>query len=510
MNLLDKAIAAISPEAGLRRLRARAASSHIEQFAYEGAKRGRRSEGWFRPSTDANSENISLARLRDGGRDLVRNNPLGAKAVREIATKAIGTGIMPRALTDSPAINSILDENFAEWADEMNADGGGYTGMQDTAARSIVEGGEAVLRFRPRRLEDGLTIPLQVQLLEPDFIDHTKTMPLQGGYIIQGVEFDLLGREVACWMFPSHPGAAINTQALAQPLFTPYRVPTKTGNPLEGIERGFRKDRAGQVRGISWFAPAMLAMWDLNGYENAEQVRKRMEACLAGFWTGPEADGANPKLGTQTTDDDGRVIEEFRPGMFTRVPFGSTVTIAEPKSSGGYAEYMRTRQRVIAAAIGLPYELLVGDFSVTNYSSSRLGLIDFKDLIEVFQWNVLVPFICTPVWRRFVDACKITGIVPANTSYAVEWGPPKFDLLDRLAEAEADEKEIRLGTMTWPQAVQRQGLDARKQLKQIAESNSEFDKVGVVLDCDPRRIGRAGQAQRDPAQTDLPIPAKGN
>lgn len=509
MNLLDKAISAIAPQAGLRRLRARAATAHIERYAYDGAKPGRRSDGWLRPPTDSNSENISLGRLRDGGRDLVRNNPLGAKAVREIATKAVGTGIMPRALTDSPAINSILDENFAEWSEEMNADGGGYPAMQDTAVRSIVEGGESVLRFRPRRLEDGLTVPLQVQLLEPDWVDHTITRPLQGGYIIQGIEFDLLGREVACWMFPSHPGAAINTQVLSQPLFYPYRVPIKTNNPLEGIERGFRKDRAGQVRGISWFAPAMLAMWDLNGYETAEQVRKRMEACLAGFWTGPESDGANPKIGTQTTDPDGKIIEEFRPGMFTRVPYGSTVTIAEPKSSGGYGEYMRTRHRIIAAALGIPYEILTGDLSQVNYSSYRGGLIGFRDLIEVFQWNVLIPFICTPVWRRFVDACKITGIVPANTSYAVEWGTPKFDLLDRLAEAEADEKEVRIGSATWPQMVQRQGQDPRKQLKAIADWNAELDKAGVVLDCDPRRIGRAGQAQLDPARTDLPVPTKG-
>lgn len=506
MNWLDKTITAVAPRAGLRRLRARAAAKTIEEFAYDGGKIGRRTDGWFRPPTDANSENIAQGRLRDGARDLVRNNPLASKAVIEIATKAVGTGILPRARTDSPAINSILDGTFEEWSSELNADGEpGFAGLQQLAARCIIESGEAILRFRPRYVSDGLVVPLQVQLLEPDWIDHSRTIPIQGGYIIQGVEFDLLGREVAVWMYPSHPGAAINVQYLAQPLFYPYRVPVATGNPLEGIERGFRKDRPGQVRGITWFAPVMLAMWDLNGYETAEQVRKRMEACLALIYQGADVDGTNPKLSNQTVDPSGNTIEEFRPGMVARVPNGSAVTTMEPKAAGGYGEYMRTRQRVIAAGLGVPYEILTGDLSTVNYSSYRGGLIGFRDLIEVFQWNVLVPFVCEPIWRRFVDACRISGIVPANTGYAVEWGPPKFDLLDRLAEAEADEKEIRIGTTTWPQAVARQGLDPRKQLKAIADWNAECDKAEIVLDCDPRRIGRQGQAQRDASQTDLPV-----
>ena len=44
MNLLDRLIAAIAPEAGLRRVRARAQIGQMR--AYEGAQRGRRTQGW--------------------------------------------------------------------------------------------------------------------------------------------------------------------------------------------------------------------------------------------------------------------------------------------------------------------------------------------------------------------------------------------------------------------------------------------------------------------------------
>jgi capsid protein len=39
-----------------------------------------------------------------------------------------------------------------------------------------------------------------------------KTYPLaNGGRVVQGVEFDVLGRRAAYWMYPSHPGDSLTT-----------------------------------------------------------------------------------------------------------------------------------------------------------------------------------------------------------------------------------------------------------------------------------------------------------
>src|SRR5881397_3033137 len=103
MNWLDRVYLSLAPEAGLRRVRARTAVSHLQHIsdrislAYDGAKPGRRSDGWYRPSTSANSEvGVALHRLRDGARDLERNNPLAAKACSEYEIKVVGTGITPQ------------------------------------------------------------------------------------------------------------------------------------------------------------------------------------------------------------------------------------------------------------------------------------------------------------------------------------------------------------------------------------------------------------------------------
>ena len=71
-NWLDKAIAWVSPERGLRRMRARRAGELIT-LAYEGARTDRRTGGWITTGNSANAEiAVALSRLRERSRDLIR------------------------------------------------------------------------------------------------------------------------------------------------------------------------------------------------------------------------------------------------------------------------------------------------------------------------------------------------------------------------------------------------------------------------------------------------------
>ena len=96
-NWIDRAIGVVAPGAGLRRARQRQAMAILAR-AYEGAKLGRRTEGWVAAGTGANAEIApAIARLRDRSRDLVRNNPYAAKAVTALVSNLVGTGLQPRA-----------------------------------------------------------------------------------------------------------------------------------------------------------------------------------------------------------------------------------------------------------------------------------------------------------------------------------------------------------------------------------------------------------------------------
>ena len=489
MNWLDHTIGALAPAVALRRLRQRQALQ-LMQRAYEGAKAGRRTDGWVTAGTGANTEIApASARLRDRSRDLVRNNPYAAKAVNALVSNLVGTGIVPRARSNRTAAAKAADQLWLQFAASCDAEGlTDFGGLQALIVRSLVESGEVLVRFRERRVEDRLAVPLQLQLLEPDHLDSSKTEELSnGGYILQGIEFDALGRRRAYWLFPSHPGENRGRALVSRPV------------PARQVLHLFERLRPGQVRGVSWFAPVILKLRDLDDYDDAELMRKKIEACFAAFVTGAQDEET---LGRPSSINSGDRVESFEPGMIEYLEPGKDVKFASPSANGGYAEYMRLQLHAVAAGVGLTYELLTGDLSQVNYSSIRAGLIEFRRRMEALQWQLIVPGLCQPVWSRFVELAQAAGQLPEG-EITSEWTAPRFEAVDPLKDIQADVLAVRAGVMTLKEAIARQGYDPAQVLAEIASTNAELDAAGITLDTDPRRSTKTGQektATSDPAQ----------
>lgn len=492
---LDDLIGIFDPMSGARRKQARLLMSVLdEKRAYDGAKTGRRIDDWITSGTSANAE-ISGAgsRLRDRARDLVRNNCYGSKAMEIFVGNAIGTGIIPQARTKSEKLNKQIMEAWEIWTSVCDVDGDlDFYGLQALVAGAMFESGECFIRFRDTSFVESSVVPFQIQVLEADFLDTTKTN-LQSGtnYINQGIEFDSQNRRVAYWMWQQHPGenAMFRTSALQS-----VRV------PAEQIVHIFRKRRPGQIRGVTAFAPSIVRMRDLDGYDDAELWRKKIEACFAAFVVqNSGADGPivgntvvkNPNTGASGAP---QKVEEFRPGMVEYLQPGEDVRFGNPSSDGNYEAYERVQLHAIAAGLGITYEQLTGDLSQVNYSSLRAGLLEFRRLIETLRWHVFVPKLCNPVWRRFIDHAYIAGIIPKQ-DYAVSWTPPKFEMIDPVKDAQADTLMMRNGTLTLKEAIARHGFDPDQQIKEIAETGKILDDNGIVLDSDPRRTNKTGALQ---------------
>jgi lambda family phage portal protein len=491
-NWLDRTISWISPAAGLRRLRARHAADLV-QLAYEGARTDRRTGGWHTTGTSANAEiGPALTKLRERSRDLVRNNAYAARAVAEITGNTIGTGITAQARTGEPFLDRLINSVWAEWIRQCDADGQlDFYGIQALVTRTVVESGECIVRFRQRRESDGLAVPLQLQVLEPDYLDHTKTQKTDTGYIIQGVEFDLVGRRIYYWLYGQHPGDVVQTGVRGWASLQSVRVPASE------VLHIYRKDRPGQVRGVPWLAPVMLTLRDLDEYEDAELTRKKIESCLAAFVTQPQGpDG--PSIAPTTTDPaTGRRIEEFQPGMIEYLNPGEEITVSSPSAVSGYRDYVSAKQAQIATGLQLTYEQLTGDLSRVNYSSYRAGLFSFRNAIEGFRWLTFIPMFCEPVWRRFLSVAYAAGAIPEPGPFNAEWTPPGFGSVDPYKDAMATLARLRMGTLTLRQAIAEYGYDPDEQLEQIAEINRMLDERGIVLDCDPRHMTQSGAQQKE-------------
>ncbi|WP_033730800.1 phage portal protein, partial [Pseudomonas putida] len=144
--------------------------------SYEGAAEGRRSSNWDAPDTGPNSLIMpALRNLRSRSRAAVRNDPYAANIIDKRVSNLIGTGITPQPRLLDKALRKAMQVLWEDWVDESDADERtDFYGQQALVARTVEQSGECFVRLRPRRLEDGLAVPLQVQCLAPEFVPHDK------------------------------------------------------------------------------------------------------------------------------------------------------------------------------------------------------------------------------------------------------------------------------------------------------------------------------------------------
>ncbi len=243
--------------------------------SFEAAAGGRRWQGSGWLSNINASTAAGHATIRARAQHAVLNDPHAARAAEAWASNVIGTGIKPQITADGA---EVIDAVFAAWATEADAAGlTDFYGLQEAVVRSCFVAGEAFVRLRPRLPEDGLAVPLQLELLDPQQVDAALHRDLgAGGRVVSGVEFDALGRRVAYHVSRHAPGDPLGSTALE-----PSRV------PAEDVLHVFKPVLPGQVRGMSRLAPVLLRLRDLDELQDAALMRAKIEAMFAALPDGP-------------------------------------------------------------------------------------------------------------------------------------------------------------------------------------------------------------------------------
>jgi len=480
---LDRAIGVVSPSAELKRVRSRAAVQLLAR-SYEGAsKGGRRTANWTSPTTDSNAALAgSLATLRARSRDLVRNNPWADRAVEILGANAVGNGIIPQADRASPNFKTV-ENLWIDWGDQVICDADerfDFYGLQNLVMRTVVESGACLVRRRRRRANDNLPIPMQLQVLEPDFLDKTRDTLIgnNGNRIIEGIEFDKRGRRVAYWLYREHPGSNLS-----------WSTHTSVRVPAEDILHVYNVLRPGQVDGVPWGSPCIIRMRDLDEYEDAHLLRQKIAACFTAFVHDSNLDD----LSNDENEQDR--IDRVEPGMIEYLSPGKSVTFGDPPAVQGYKEHTSVSLQSIAAGFGITYEALTGDYSNVNFSSGRMGWLEFHRNIGQWQNLMLIPHLCKRTWQWFNEAAVVSGRIrePARA----KWTPPRREMIDPVKETEAIKRQIRNGLLSPQEAIRMFGMDVDDVLKEYIEFNKKIDDAGLKFDSDPRYRTNIGYTPGD-------------
>ncbi|WP_343666312.1 phage portal protein [Paraburkholderia tropica] len=417
-NLLDRMIEAVAPAAGARRMRARMMLDAARGF--DGAKRGPRAIGWKATGTSANAElGPALATLRNRSRDLIRNNPYLSHALNVKVANLVGTGI--RAKFKDPALQTL----WKQWIKECDAGGLlNLYGIQAQAYRAMEESGEVFIRFRARLPQDGLSIPLQLQVLEADFLDSTKTGPVPGGFVILGVQFNMIGQRTGYWFYNQHPGEIATVPRNMVSSFVPAADVIHLFDAIK---------RPGSVRGLPEFATVIWKARDLDEYQEAELIRKKIEACFTAFVTSSD-EGFQVGRQTSTGAANGPRVESLSPGQIEYMRPGEDVTFAAPAASDGYKDHVSIELQALAAGTNTTYEQLTGDYSRVNFTSGRMGKMEYKRIMEQRQWLLMIPMLCERIAARFVTTAYLSGLTRKPTAEE-SWTPERIEFIDPVREA---------------------------------------------------------------------------
>ena len=426
---------------------------------YAGAKAGRLAMTAGTSSADSELY-VSLAALRNRSRALVRDVVYAKRAKTVVVNNVIGPGVGLQAQVGNTRgglnqrVNDAIELAWEQWSRADACHTGGalhFADLERAAMSEVFEAGECLIRLHPLRVGDS-QVPLALELIEAERIaDDFEVKPPAGAAVTLGIEHDGFGRPLAYYVHTEHP----NTLRLSpgRKRDDILRIPADQIIHLRIVERW------PQTRGAPWLHAAINGINQLGEYVNAAVVAARIGASKVGFFESPDGDPNALADGQEATDDGGTTPSmKVEAGEFTQLPPGYKFTSWDPNyPADAFDPFLRAILRGIAAGVGVSYESLSRDYSQSNYSSSRLALLDDRDLWRVLQRWWIRSF-REPLHARWLQAAVLSGAIPAigraeflenpEKFRAASWKPRGWSWVDPTKEVQAFKEAERAGYCT--------------------------------------------------------------
>lgn len=462
---------------------------------YASAKASRLTAGWQTNNSSADSELVSsLTSLRSRSRALVRDASYAKRAKVVVQNNVIGSGIGMQAqvMTSRDAlndrINDAIEEAFKRWSLADSCHTGGamhFADLERAAMGQVFAAGEVFFRKHYSAF-GGSDVPYALELIEAERLadEFAAPGPTRSGALLRmGIEVDNYYRPVAYWIRDRHPGEVqLNIN----------QVDKLTRVPADQIIHLRVVDRWPQTRGEPWMHAAVRKLNDMDGYSEAEIVAARSAASYMGFIQTP--DGNNPLAQPEA---DGTNTTELTPGVIETLAPGETFNSFSPnRPNPNMDPFMRMMLREVAAGVGVSYESLSRDYSQSNYSSSRLALLDDRDLWRVLQGWFIRSF-RDIVHKEWLQQAVLAGAIAeinvaeyaSNKSKfeAVVYKPRGWTWIDPTKEVEAYKQAVRCGFTTVSDVIAQTngGTDLEDVLNGRRRELDMMEEKDLVFDTDP-------------------------
>lgn len=387
---------------------------------YEATSTRPRVADWERTQYGPNSafDNGDIARAR--AQDAVRNNPWLRRALRLLVSHEIGCGLQPRPKIQDDGLRKDLLDLWADWTAEADADGtSDFYGWQGILARGRRESGEVFVRLRNRLPSDGLIVPLQVQAMESAMVPMQHNATNGKNTIRQGIEITPFGTRAAYWFHAQHPG---ERNFFLSPVS--LRADELTRVPASAVLHHYTPERPGQLRGVPTPISALVRARNFDAYESAELTRKKSRSKFVGtiYRENVEVEGENPITDDQqilndlTAREKQRSYVDLEDGYMLSMAQTERATLFDADGGNTGIDFLRVQLRAIAAGMGVPYELMTGDYADSNDRVMKVILNAFYRELEMEQ-DRLVSQVLQPVWSAWQTVAALNRIIRMPRGY---------------------------------------------------------------------------------------------
>jgi lambda family phage portal protein len=484
---------------GLRKTLSRLIAPKGRQVRMYASARASRLAGGQPSNSSADMELVSsLTALRSRSRQLVRDASYAKRAKVVVVNNVIGSGVglqcqvkTTRGELNKP-VNDAIEDAFCEWskADSCHTGGGmHFNDFERAAFGQIFEAGEVFIRKHYRTFGKS-RIPFALELIEAERIaDETQPGPQEPGAMVRmGIEVDTFYRPIAYWIRERHQG---EFRLGVQETNRYERVPADQIYHLRLI------DRWPQTRGEPWLHAAVRRLQDIDGYSEAEIVAARGAANY--FASIKLGDDPNSPIGE--VKEDGSTEATMEPGIIMKLGPGEELDFHSPNRPNTAMEpFLRLMLREVAAGAGPSYESVSRDYSQSNYSSSRLGQLEDRDLWRVFQQWWIRGFRC-PLHYEWLQQAVLARVIPQISVEAYASDPYRYGLarfkprgwtwIDPTKEVQAFKDAVRNGFTTNTQVIAQtaNGMDLEDVLEEREHELEQMHQKGLKFDTDPDRAG---------------------
>lgn len=490
---IDSFVSVFSPKAGLERKIYRNAMSR--STAYRSATTTRMNDDWIPTSGSADEDLLkSLPKLREKSRDLNRNNPYAAGITATVVTNVVGIGIRPQSRVDRDGISineeqtdlfeKTAEKKWHQWVEF--ADAGrrlDFYGIQRLVERQILENGEVFIV--PLMITtDESPYNLRLQVIEADRVDTPAELKSDKN-VRSGIELDKNGRPVAYYVRNSHPGDMYFRRDAGNSIKNFTKIPARNELGRPNILHLYHVKRPGQTRGEPFFSPVMNIFRDLDDYMEAELVAAKVAACFTAF-----VKTSNPgalSFANTSKNTNGQKLETLEPGLINYLNANEDVTFADPKRPGSnFAPFVEQQLRACAAALNMPFEVVVRDFSRSNYSSVRAALQEARRFFKERQ-KFIERELCQPVWEMFIEEAYLNLDLPNVKFYQyrlnytrARWISPGWGWIDPTKEVDAARSAIEGHMSTLADEAAAQGKDYEEVLEQLSKEKKKKKELGLI------------------------------